>query len=26
MVRVIYMYGLARTTESIYSENMGVDT
>jgi hypothetical protein len=25
-VRVIYMYGLARTTESIYSENMGVDT
>jgi|GEM_PF-1719613 hypothetical protein len=26
MVRVIYMYVLAKTTESIYSENIGVET
>jgi hypothetical protein len=26
MVRVIYMYGLAKTTEIIYSENRGVGT
>jgi hypothetical protein len=26
MVRFIYMYGLAMTTESIYNENRGVGT